>query len=1250
MKMFSLFRSPNNATRNVTETDMKPSNRIWRPGRWLMAAAMTLGLGASHAGAQADAAAPKMLQLQQKLMPKDIAPGDTPPPPQLYFHKTGKQLDCDYVEYKIRFGVKANADFWAAPAVVAQLAAIPMSLKDQLAPGLSIWDVQINGDVTDASGLNPAASTVSTTASPEDTLKIADFRLSATDLNGDGSATDRYVDIKIIAKIDPAAYAAVSQALNQAFVTLEGIEIQSHNPALPDDGDPVTGEPTEITIDITKCTPPDDGGGTPEEACFKVEQGEVECGEAGDGSYTYNMTVGADMAGKVIELTTTTPGVVINPPAQVVPVGGGVLAWTITGASPGDTIHLVVIGTEIFTGPEEGWGLCCTQTIDITIPENLDCPDEKEPDIKIEKKAEVERCTKEGGCKFTIRVTNVGDAPYDGPIVLNEVTVPGNGTIDGGPNAPWVCAPLVSPMLCSHPVTTLNPGASVELKLSFKPGPAWNAPFIENCARYNYGESGKPLFGSQLNDFACARIPLCDPNGTTIYDKQCQPPVERKADLQLRKEAREFCTPDGVCFYGIIVTNVGPVAHNGPLTVVDEFPGGAPISANFEPTPPWNCATINPSQFQCDHPGLVLVPGASTLIAVRATVPLDYAKGQVENCATVKPIPTETNLANNKDCAIAKLPQPQGQPALRITKVCRPGIAGGAVSCRITVISAGTAAPTGPVRVNDAATILGSGTPVNLTSVSPDGPEWSCTALPAASLSCQIPGAVMAPGASRHFDVTVAPVNGGRFENCARGSFGPAPGDDIVYPFGEACDQGGTDIVVKKTGPAECEVGEPCAFTVTITNNGDSDFSGPAQIGDALEIDGVRAEGVAITSIEPPFGCSPEPATLPFGCTANLNIPAGASQAHVVTVTIPNMDISPNGANGRNCVGVTGDPVTIAPLGAAGAAAGEAGPYSCHPFRISKPEEVKQCSDGFVMNDNGRCVCPEGTRFSQGRGRCVGDVADPVKPEQPDEPDQPEVTQCKLLPGQIRTQAGRCVCPSGTELRNGACRKPPVADPQCKLLPGMIRTKQGECICPRGTELRNGACRNPQPPQCKLLPGQIRTKQGECICPRGTELRNGACRKPQPPLCKLLPGQIRTKDGQCVCPRNTRLDDGACRPVVRECKLLPGQIRTKDGKCICPRGTVLGRRGCVKVDPPTVQCRIPGQIKTKSGQCICPRNTRLINGECAQRVDDTPPTRRPCPPGTIGVFPVCVKPEVVIPRRGNNDYNDGQTINRLKLQ
>jgi uncharacterized repeat protein (TIGR01451 family) len=438
--------------------------------------------------------------------------------------------------------------------------------------------------------------------------------------------------------------------------------------------------------------------------------------------------------------------------------------------------------------------------------------------------------------------------------------------------------------------------------------------------------------------------------------------------------------------------------------------------------------------------------------------------------------------------------------------------------------------------------------------------------------------------------VTVQVPGNKRFENCARGSFGPAPGDDQVYPIGEACDQGGTDITVKKTGDAQCEVGQPCSFTITVTNNGDQDFKGPVQIGDAIELEGIgRLEGVAIQSIEPPFGCAPEPSALPFGCTATISIPAGASQPHVVTVVIPDSDalanVSPNGVSGRNCVAVTGEPVTI---GAAGQSAlgqidrGENNGVSCHPFQLVKKQEEKQCSEGFVKKSD-RCVCPEGTSFSQARGKCIRGTDEPVKPTPPQEPDQPQTTPlCRLLPGMIRTQNGNCICPRGTELIKGVCRKPVVVD-QCKLLPGMIRTTDNRCICPRGTELVRGVCRKPVViDQCKLLPGQIRTKSGQCICPRGTVLGKRGCVQVEIP--------------------------------TRECKLLPGQIRTKSGQCICPRGTVLGRRGCVQIEQPQAQC---------------PRGTRLIDGECLTPTRD--PQVQRCPRGTVGVFPLCINPDDVQP-------------------
>ena len=331
-------------------------------------------------------------------------------------------------------------------------------------------------------------------------------------------------------------------------------------------------------------------------------------------------------------------------------------------------------------------------------------------------------------------------------------------------------------------------------------------------------------------------------------------------------------------------------------------------------------------------------------------------------------------------------------PASRSCASTRPATgtaAGAAVSCRITVTSAGTAAPTGPVRVNDVATVLGTDTR--------DPDPHRHTRRRGMGLRSGADRRAVVPDPRRGHDARNqpplrrdGPVSDriGRFENCARGNWGPAPGDDIVYPFGEACAQGGSRrIRVEKTGDLECRVGEPCTFEITITNDGTTGFSGPVRIGDAIGVDGLgRLEGVPISEIVPPFGCSPEPTTLPMSCVATLTLGAGEIRVHQVTVVIPDdgplrqHHASPcrrrtasawcrptrrwpatDGADRRACDRATRD----------------AAPSPATPS--PSPKQVKeQCSAGFVMNDAGRCVCPEGTTFRN--GQCVGGGEPPPPP------------------------------------------------------------------------------------------------------------------------------------------------------------------------------------------------------------------------------------------------------------------------------
>ncbi|TIS35052.1 MAG: hypothetical protein E5X01_20155, partial [Mesorhizobium sp.] len=687
-------------------------------------------------------------------------------------------------------------------------------------------------------------------------------------------------------------------------------------------------------------------------------------------------------------------------------------------------------------------------------------------------------------------------------------------------------------------------------------------------------------------------------------DPQCQPAVEKKVDLLLKKRARmPVCTPDGICSFVIDIINNGTSTYHGPLTVIDTYPGDAPTSSAFGPSPPWTCLPNGPGQFRCDNAGISLPPGASTPIVVKAVMPANYRPDTVENCAEVKAIAGEVDLANNKACATERIRRPNGaKPGLRITKACESSLAGASsVSCRITVTNAGTAAPTGPVRVNDAATLVSGGAPVAVRTVTPDGADWNCGPVPANMLSCQIAGAVMTPGTSRHFDVTVG--GNDAFENCARGSFGPAPRDDIVYPIGQACAKGGgaSTIRVEKTGDSECQPGAPCSFEITITNEGPNAFSGPVRIGDAVGIDGLgRLEGVKITAIDPPFGCSPEPATLPASCIANLTLGAGESHTRHVTVVLPDdarLATLRGTVSGQNCVGVLspntpvqggGDVLSRAPANAQGDR-GRA--YACHPFTI-KREVKNQCSGGMVLNSAGRCACPDGTTFRNGHCSSGGTKLLPL----------PVPQRCVLLKGQIRTEDGRCVCPRGAELENGRC----------------VQSEQ------------------PQEPQCTLRPGQYRDQDGNCVCRRG-ELVNGVCRV-APPKCTIR-GAVPTPDG-CACPKDTHVDRAAkaCVPDRQQppsqCRIR-GQVRNADGDCVCPRGTALKGKACVPVRKPQA-CSIRGQFLNKRGVCVCPRGTEVIEGRCGRFEDAVcapgsemidgmcqPIIRRRCPVGTAGRYPDC---------------------------
>lgn len=271
---------------------------------------------------------------------------------------------------------------------------------------------------------------------------------------------------------------------------------------------------------------------------------------------------------------------------------------------------------------------------------------------------------------------------------------------------------------------------------------------------------------------------------------------------------------------------------------------------------------------------------------------------------------------------------------------------------------------------------------------------------------------------------------------------------------------------VSQTGDATCRAGQPCTFEITIENPSATPYAGPVRLADAIGVDGIgRLASVEVTKIDPPLPCPP--GALPLSCVGGVSLGGGASQSHKMTVVIP----TGGGLAGvtapvmaQNCFAAVPPDRPVSGLNGGGGPGGPGGggPFACHRFTIS---------------------------FPQGGG-------------------------CTLLPGQVKTKDGRCVCRKGSSLANGKCV--PARQPACKVS-GQVRGKNGVCACPRGTQASNGACRKP-PRGC---PAGTTAVRGNCV-PTGT----GGC----------IAGELFV-NGQCMivesCPSGTVGKFPNCRPARR---------------------------------------------------------------------------------------------------------------------
>ena len=602
-------------------------------------------------------------------VPSSPAAASVTAPYRLGFHKSVRRIGCDYVSYKIRVRLDMEPGLLADGSFAGSVASTRFDFRDALPSGLIATRVDIGGDVLAAS----SGTVLRVDAAGP--VTIPDIRFDPAAFAPGRSSLSFEIDID--ARIDRAAFAAPATVDNQAVLEISTptgpyATIGSHDPAHPEDADEFNGTPTSLSIDMTGCGSSASVQGTASssttqfglarpnaptpvggDACFKLVEGELLCSPIGNGTYVYRMPFGPEMSGRTVEFMPGTPGVFVDPPMAVVPNGGGVVEWTIHGARPGMTLHFSTVGHEVTAGATDGWGVCCTQLVEIVVPV-ADCPRREQPKLEVQKQAVPGRCDPgAAACTFRITLTNRGDAPHVGELSFTDDIMGGQARLAAPPAAPWQCSATATPTVCRHPATTLAPGQSVSVDLTLDDLSTRRWARALNCATI----AGRPPQGARSRpDVACTYGSTPPPKKTV---DESPPPR-----LQLEKKALSpVCSASGICRYAIEVTNIGGKTYRGPVAFVDQMAQTNPKKIRISPAARWNCQVPQPGHLSCRSNGdAVLAPKAVMTLLVEVTVdparvaPANGGMADVTNCAALR---DPAGGAGPQSCATAKVKVPK---------------------------------------------------------------------------------------------------------------------------------------------------------------------------------------------------------------------------------------------------------------------------------------------------------------------------------------------------------------------------------------------------------------------------------------------------------------------------------------------------------------------------------------------------------------------------------------------------------------
>ena len=488
------------------------------------------------------------------------------------------------------------------------------------------------------------------------------------------------------------------------------------------------------------------------------------------------------------------------------------------------------------------------------------------PDLKLEK-THTGDFEAGGSPTFEIAVSNVGEAPTQGPTIVTD-ELPPKVTLDGTPGGTgWTCAPSTDGFRCER-ADALAAGASF---------PTIRAPvrIAEDAA------------GSTLVNTATAKTPG-DPN--TLNDTDTDGGEIRRPDLAIQKDAlTPEVFPEGEVRYLITVLNRGPVRATN--VVVSEV-----VPADL------TRVTVKPSQGECSgrtcRLGTIL-SGKQATIEVTGVADRDSGGRTLLNRVRVDATQPDLNPDDNEDGATVRV-KPKADIVVEKTAAAPTLVAGGIAQFLVVVRNDGPSTAT-DVMLDDLV-------PAGLQPLAFEPSQGSCD-----GTHCAL-GDLADGGVAQIlvFVQTTPEQVGQAFTNVARAAateFDPDLSnnqDDATITLTSAPVVDANVVVTKTADKRIVRVGDVVTFTVTAENQG------PGTASNVVLSDGANP-AVEILSADPSQGSCviAKPTTcelgaLPPGARATLVVRARVVAAGLLrnnaAVIFPESD--PNPADSLNAAQV----------------------------------------------------------------------------------------------------------------------------------------------------------------------------------------------------------------------------------------------------------------------------------------------------------------------------------------------------------